>query len=84
MHELSKDSEIAVRLCLILDSVSPLFYQQCNADDVENLKWIGHSMTTTMSVSVSQSSWSSLIRCLILTASIEKLTQSVNFTANEK
>ena len=42
MRELSKDSKIAVCLCLILDSVSPLFYQQCNTYDVENLDWTPH------------------------------------------
>ena len=46
MHELSVASEIAPGLCLFLDQESPLFYQQCNAQDVKNLKLTGHHMLT--------------------------------------
>lgn len=62
----------------------PLFYQRCNALDVENSKPTGQHTTTALSVSESQSSWLSRVQCSILTASMEKSTRSVNFTENEK
>ena len=40
-------------------------------------------MATAVSVSVSQSSWSSCVDCSTLTPSMEKSTRSVNFTERE-
>ena len=41
-------------------------------------------MATAVSVSVSQSSWSSCVDCSTLTASMEKSPRSLNFTEREK
>ena len=71
-------------LCSFLDWERPLFYQECKVKAVENLKLPGHHMLTAMSILASQSSWSSCMHCLILTATMEKSTRSVTFTESEK
>ena len=55
-----KGSKITICLFLFLNRESRLFYQQCNARDIENSKLIGHNMTSAMSISCSRSNRSSL------------------------
>ena len=52
MHESSVESETAFCFRLCLDQ--PLLHQPCNVHDVENLKLIGHPVSTAMLVSDSK------------------------------
>ena len=49
-----------------------MLYQQCEASIIGNSKLTEHCMTTAVSASAGQSSWSSRVRCSILTVSVEK------------